>query len=292
MRRPEDLSSRPLPGTRAHPELPRVSAGYPRAHGSFPTCSSPVRHVSHPKVTPFDLHALGTPPALILSQDQTLHQVASFVTVSPTPTDRHRPSLGSASLCLTWSGLGPPRVSPRRSAPSFAHHLPVACLLVNVLGSEHGTTPLGGAISPDTPAFRRERLLVVQFAFGRAPFCVALGFRAPDKSIRPVRPCQGIRSGGFEHLSVLSPPPGPFRGALSRALVNYTGHTMGCQGNPAVNHEIISDAGAGDGLNPRLRLGIGPGCSLGLWAGRPAIPIIGALQLAAPILLLVVKGPP
>jgi hypothetical protein len=26
-------------------------------------------------VTPFDLHALGTPPALILSQDQTLHQI-------------------------------------------------------------------------------------------------------------------------------------------------------------------------------------------------------------------------
>ena len=38
------------------------------------TCSSPVRHVSRPKATPFDLHALGTPPALILSQDQTLHQ--------------------------------------------------------------------------------------------------------------------------------------------------------------------------------------------------------------------------
>jgi hypothetical protein len=27
-----------------------------------------------PKAAPFDLHALGTPPALILSQDQTLHQ--------------------------------------------------------------------------------------------------------------------------------------------------------------------------------------------------------------------------
>jgi hypothetical protein len=40
----------------------------------LPTCSSPVRHVSAPKRTPSDLHALGTPPALILSQDQTLHQ--------------------------------------------------------------------------------------------------------------------------------------------------------------------------------------------------------------------------
>ena len=31
----------------------------------------------HPKVAPFDLHALGTPPALLLSQDQTLHQIST-----------------------------------------------------------------------------------------------------------------------------------------------------------------------------------------------------------------------
>ena len=30
-----------------------------------------------PEGTPFDLHALGTPPALILSQDQTLHQMTT-----------------------------------------------------------------------------------------------------------------------------------------------------------------------------------------------------------------------
>ena len=75
VRRSEDLSSPTLPGRRAYPELPTVSDGYPRAHGSFPTRSSPVRHVSAPKDAPSDLHALGTPPALILSQDQTLHQV-------------------------------------------------------------------------------------------------------------------------------------------------------------------------------------------------------------------------
>ena len=34
------------------------------------TCSSAVRHWL-PEGSPFDLHALGTPPALILSQDQT-----------------------------------------------------------------------------------------------------------------------------------------------------------------------------------------------------------------------------
>ena len=35
-------------------------------------CSSPVRHWL-PYGNPFDLHVLGTPPAFILSQDQTLH---------------------------------------------------------------------------------------------------------------------------------------------------------------------------------------------------------------------------
>ncbi len=49
----------------------------------MPTRSSPVRRVSHPKATPLDLHALGTPPALILSQDQTLHQIR------PTPRLPH-----------------------------------------------------------------------------------------------------------------------------------------------------------------------------------------------------------
>ena len=39
--------------------------------GQIPTCSSPFRHsLSYPRA--FDLHVLGTPPALILSQDQTL----------------------------------------------------------------------------------------------------------------------------------------------------------------------------------------------------------------------------
>ncbi len=55
---------------------PRFRGLSPTNQGRSPTCSAPVRHVSPPKRTPFDLHALGTPPALILSQDQTLHQNA------------------------------------------------------------------------------------------------------------------------------------------------------------------------------------------------------------------------
>ena len=43
----------------------------------IPTCSSPVRHsLSCPRA--FDLHVLGTPPAFILSQDQTRHPIGFY----------------------------------------------------------------------------------------------------------------------------------------------------------------------------------------------------------------------
>src|SRR5690606_6204236 len=106
VRRSEDLSSPTLPGRRAYPELPTVSDGYPRAHGSFPTRSSPVRHVSAPKDAPSDLHALGTPPALILSQDQTLHQVRFSSPHPPVATGWIGMRRSSSALVLV--SLGPP----------------------------------------------------------------------------------------------------------------------------------------------------------------------------------------
>src|SRR5688572_19991096 len=51
---------------------------FPRATPHQKAGSPRVPHPSAtriPEGTTFDLHALGTPPALILSQDQTLHQV-------------------------------------------------------------------------------------------------------------------------------------------------------------------------------------------------------------------------
>jgi hypothetical protein len=54
--------------------LAKVSLSYPPLQGRLVTCYSPVRHFTHGIATTFsfDLHVLGTPPALILSQDQTL----------------------------------------------------------------------------------------------------------------------------------------------------------------------------------------------------------------------------
>src|ERR1044071_5552507 len=53
--------------------LARVSPGYPPLPGRSPTCYSPVRRSPVAEATfAHDLHVLSTPPAFILSQDQTL----------------------------------------------------------------------------------------------------------------------------------------------------------------------------------------------------------------------------
>ena len=59
-----------------------VSNGYPSVRGRLPTRYSPVRRFpsltsSEESVKEFslDLHVLGTPPAFILSQDQTLNKM-------------------------------------------------------------------------------------------------------------------------------------------------------------------------------------------------------------------------
>ena len=59
-----------------------VSNGYPSVRGRLPTRYSPVRRFpsltsSEDSVKKFslDLHVLGTPPAFILSQDQTLNEM-------------------------------------------------------------------------------------------------------------------------------------------------------------------------------------------------------------------------
>src|SRR5581483_5757027 len=58
-----------------YPVLAPVSRSYPRAKGRLPTCYSPVRHSPPPEEgDPFDLHVLSTPPAFVLSQDQTLQK--------------------------------------------------------------------------------------------------------------------------------------------------------------------------------------------------------------------------
>src|SRR5688572_24367843 len=79
--------------TVSYPVLITVSGGYPKAKGRLLTCYSPVRRSSTTEVAfPLDLHVLSTPPAFVLSQDQTLHRKHTH---QPTPNPkraRHRPA--------------------------------------------------------------------------------------------------------------------------------------------------------------------------------------------------------
>ena len=78
----------------AYAVLAVVSNCCPPVQGRFPTRYSPVRHLAFPLPSenfrgnaPFDLHVLSTPPAFILSQDQTLckKDASPFVRVRPVP---------------------------------------------------------------------------------------------------------------------------------------------------------------------------------------------------------------
>src|SRR6185437_4874606 len=66
----------PPPGhatSKEYSVLDPVSQAYPKVQGRSPTCYSPVRHSCTPeRALPFDLHVLSTPPAFVLSQNQTL----------------------------------------------------------------------------------------------------------------------------------------------------------------------------------------------------------------------------
>ena len=73
---PKNLSTtQHAPGSE-YPVLAPVSEGYPKAKGRLLTCYSPVRRsIHHPKaMLSLGLHVLSTPPAFVLSQDQTLQQ--------------------------------------------------------------------------------------------------------------------------------------------------------------------------------------------------------------------------
>ena len=58
----------------AYPVLAHLSVSYSRCRGRLLTRYSPVRHSTRSPKKPFafDLHVLSTPPAFVLSQDQTL----------------------------------------------------------------------------------------------------------------------------------------------------------------------------------------------------------------------------
>jgi hypothetical protein len=77
----------------SYPVLVRLSAGYPGLEGRLSTCYSPVRRFTGRVAPAFshDLHVSGTPPAFVLSQDQTLHKSSES---PPSPARLTRLTMG------------------------------------------------------------------------------------------------------------------------------------------------------------------------------------------------------
>ena len=59
---------------RSHAVLDTISGAYPSVWGTFLRVTQPSAARVPRRALPLDLHVLGTPPAFILSQDQTLHK--------------------------------------------------------------------------------------------------------------------------------------------------------------------------------------------------------------------------
>ena len=83
-RRPKLPLVQPAWQVARHPVLAFLSKRYPGLWGRLPTCYSPVRRSSTPEgAFPLDLHVLSTPPAFVLSQDQTLRDNFEHATRRP-----------------------------------------------------------------------------------------------------------------------------------------------------------------------------------------------------------------
>src|SRR5690606_12383090 len=59
---------------RPYAALATLSGSYSSLWGTFPRVTQPSATRVPRRAFPYDLHVLGTPPAFILSQDQTLHK--------------------------------------------------------------------------------------------------------------------------------------------------------------------------------------------------------------------------
>ena len=147
---------------------PVVSCGIRTPFGILSPCEGQVTHAlltrpplehipSRPKpfrnVSPLDLHVLGTPPAFVLSQDQTLpfnplssHRVPGIGALAPRRPDSQDP-LGIRCLFDCASCLIPCRISvsfsrfgaPRRSLSILSNFIPFVNPFLQEKSSFFGT---------------------------------------------------------------------------------------------------------------------------------------------------------
>ncbi len=134
---------------RDHPVLIQVSLGYPGLRGRLLTCYSPVRRSVIGLVTltysSLDLHALGTPPAFVLSQDQTLQRTfvrnPSLDPISPVIFEFAICGRGARRRPATWVRASLPGCSCE--CTSIGVEVPLCCFLARYLVVKEPTPPRG-----------------------------------------------------------------------------------------------------------------------------------------------------
>ncbi len=107
----------------------------------------------HPKASSFDLHVLSTPPAFVLSQDQTLRECLPVIGLNTRVErhDNHRNRVvtcTASSLCLTSKGISNPDQRPR---PGMSTYL---ALTFGTLLSSQGTDTVFKPLSQALRVFR------------------------------------------------------------------------------------------------------------------------------------------
>src|SRR6201999_810644 len=112
---PKNLSTTPHARSSEYPVLAPVSEGYPKAKGRLLTCYSPVRRSSTPeRAFPLDLHVLSTPPAFVLSQDQTLRRKTN---PHPTPPPKKEQQPGAET-----TDRHPDKTNPDKKMSELSSH--------------------------------------------------------------------------------------------------------------------------------------------------------------------------
>ncbi len=118
----------------------------------------------HPKASSFDLHVLSTPPAFVLSQDQTLRECLPVIGPNTRVErhDNHRNRVATctaSSLCLTSKGISNPDQRPR---PGMSTYL---ALTFGTLLSSQGTDTVFKPLSQALRVFRSVLRFVLHSAY-------------------------------------------------------------------------------------------------------------------------------
>ncbi len=186
--------------------LARVSPGYPPLPGRLPTCYSPVRRSPETEASfAHDLHVLSTPPAFILSQDQTL-QFRSFV--PPGPLQTRQALLFRNPLPAQRPVPGTTRRPPRK--PAQARKQAADFNSLSLSSFQRTDAKIAASSRLRVPLVSEGRRSVGQAGAGVNPFFAAPSLRR-SQGVPSVRPWPAFRrnaaAGNRRSLRCQSPPP-------------------------------------------------------------------------------------